>query len=164
MLSVILKSSFSFCHLHSTTSRGLGENSLPKDCFNKHLLGKDYKIGTEIEKKKRRKNQTNRISSLIFLEYLAVHHVNMVYCPSHLIFFFNRREIHFEFLNRDVFAVFKKNIHIFWLLLKVRTCFFNSIFQEILMPNQHSNANWLFKLKWLFANRHLISLEHLNLS
>lgn len=113
MLSVILKSSFSFCHLHSTTSRGLGENSLPKDCFNKHLLGKEYKIGTEIEKKKRRKNQTNRISSLIFLEYLAVHHVNMVYRLSHLIFFFNRHEIHFEFLNRDVFAVFKKkNPHI----------------------------------------------------
>lgn len=94
MLSVILKSSFGFCHLHPTTSRDLGENSLLKDCFNKHLLGEDYKIGAEIGKKKKRHNKPNRINSLIFLEYLVVGRVSMVCCIS-LFFFFNRHEIHF---------------------------------------------------------------------
>lgn len=81
MLSVILKSSFGFCHLHSTSSRGLGENSLPKDWFNKHLLGKDFKIRTEIEKKTPQNKQIE-ISCLIFLEYLVVGHTSMVFCLS----------------------------------------------------------------------------------
>lgn len=94
MLSVILKSSFGFCHLQSTSSRGLGENSLPKEWFNKHLLGKDFKIRTEIIINKKTQNKQLEISCLIFLEYLVVGHTSTVFClsvlfPSFDFFFFS---------------------------------------------------------------------------
>lgn len=75
----------------------------------------------------------------------------MVFCFPHLIFFFfflNRLEILLKFLDRGIFAVFKKKIPVLRSLLKVRICFFlYCVFEQITMPKQHSDANWLFKLK-----------------